>query len=245
MAAVVPKPNWNNRRTAFGDAAADYAYGRPTYPLAAVNWALPLDARRVLDLAAGTGRLTERLIDAGLDVVAVEPSADMRAHIPTAAEVLDGTAEAIPLPDASVDAVVVGHAFHWFDARRAMPEIARVVRPGGTLRLFWNVLDDREEFVDRLAAAIAAEDRLSAWPQDAEPPYRDVPGMAEPLRRTFAHSEAYDIDRLLAYVRSRSQTILLSEDERASLMETVRGLITAGEVRLPFMCVAWRGDRTI
>ncbi|MDQ1686213.1 MAG: hypothetical protein QOC82_2950 [Frankiaceae bacterium] len=107
--------NWSERRLAFGTAAADYAAGRPSYPLDAVRWTLPEGARTVLDLAAGTGKLTERLLELGLDVYAVEPAAEMRAALPAAAHVLDGTAEAIPLPDVSVDAVTVGQAYHWFD----------------------------------------------------------------------------------------------------------------------------------
>ena len=237
------KDNWSNRRTAFGGAAADYAYGRPSYPLDAVTWALPLGARRVLDLAAGTGRLTERLLAAGMDVVAVEPLADMRAHIPAAAEALDGTAEAIPLPDASVDAVVVGHAFHWFDIPRAMAEITRVLRPRGTVGLFWNMLDDRDPWVEQLATVTSAEDRLSAGSDDPRPPYHDVAGMLDPQRRMFPHSERYDTERLIAYVRSRSQTILLGEEDREALLRTVRDLSPDGGVALPFVCEGWRGER--
>ena len=97
---MVTEDEWNERRQSFGGAATDYAHGRPSYPLDAVTWVLPVGARRVLDLGAGTGRLTERLLGIGMDVVAVEPLADMRAFIPSAAQVLDGTAEAIPLRDA-------------------------------------------------------------------------------------------------------------------------------------------------
>src|SRR4051812_36765553 len=122
---------WNDRRMSFGGAAEDYAGGRPSYPPDAIAWVLPSGAQRVLDLGAGTGLLTEQLLAVGMDVIAVEPSADMRAHIAGAAEVLDGTAETIPVPDASVDAVVAGQAFHWFDVPRAMREIARVLRPRG------------------------------------------------------------------------------------------------------------------
>ena len=215
---------WENRRTAFGGAAEDYARGRPSYPLEAVIWALPLGARQVLDLGAGTGRLTERLLAVGMDVVAVEPLENMRRHIPAAADARDGTAEAIPLADGSVDAVVAGQAFHWFDIPRAMAEIFRVLRPGGTVGLFWNMLDDREPWVHAFATAIVAEERLTAMPGGADPPYRDVAGMSDPERRMFPHAERYDADRLAAFVRSRSQTILLPADERTALLQTVRGM---------------------
>jgi SAM-dependent methyltransferase len=234
---------WNDRRTSFGGAAADYAHGRPSYPLDAVTWALPLGARRVLDLGAGTGRLTERLLAAGMDVVAVEPLADMRAHIPVAAEVLDGTAEAIPLPDAAVDAVVAGQAFHWFDIPRAMAEIARVLRPRGTVGLFWNMLDDREPWVAALATAIHAEERLTAMTEDPSPPYRDVAGLTDPQQRLFPHTERYGAERLEAFVRSRSQTILLSPEDRAAQLRVVRELAPAGEFALPLVCEGWRGER--
>jgi SAM-dependent methyltransferase len=240
---MITDDTWSERRKSFGGAAADYARGRPSYPPDAVAWALPEGARRVVDLGAGTGRLTERLLAAGLDIVAVEPLAEMRAHIPSAAEVLDGTAEAIPLPHASVDAVLVGHAFHWFDIPRAMAEIARVLRPGGTVGLLWNMLDDREPWVAALASAIAAEDRLSAMTAKIVPPYRDVAGLTDPEQRMFPNPEPYDVDRIEAFVRSRSQTILLSPADRDKQLQTVRELVPSREFALPLICEAWRGER--
>jgi ubiquinone/menaquinone biosynthesis C-methylase UbiE len=122
----------------FEQAADAYERARPTYPQAAVAWLCERLAvrrgRRVLDLAAGTGKLTRSLVAAGADVVAVEPIAAMRERLPPEVEALDGTAEAIPLPGASVDAVTVAQAFHWFDAEPALAEIHRVLRPGGTLQ---------------------------------------------------------------------------------------------------------------
>jgi len=117
------------RAGSFGAGAAAYERGRPGYPVEALRACLPEHARRVLDLGAGTGKLTRGLLDLGLDVAAVEPLEEMRALIPSAAQTLAGSAEAVPLPDACVDAVLVGQAFHWFDHDRALAEIARVLSP--------------------------------------------------------------------------------------------------------------------
>ncbi|HEY6416646.1 MAG TPA: class I SAM-dependent methyltransferase [Acidimicrobiales bacterium] len=129
----------------FGDVADRYERARPLYPESALS---ELAARcgmgpgtAVLDLGAGTGKLSRQLVAVGADVVAVEPAAGMRRRLESevpGVPVLDGTAEAIPLADASVAAVTVGQAFHWFDTRRALAEIARVLRPAGWLALLWN-----------------------------------------------------------------------------------------------------------
>jgi ubiquinone/menaquinone biosynthesis C-methylase UbiE len=129
----------------FGQIAAEYDAARPEYPaeaLARAESALGLDARsRVVDLAAGSGRLTRALTERFGEVVAVEPDDAMRAILMRRSpevEALAGTAERIPLSDGNVDAVFVGDAFHWFDERSAVEEIARVLRPGGGVALLWN-----------------------------------------------------------------------------------------------------------
>ena len=133
------------RAARFGEIADRYERARPLYPEAALS---ELAARcrlrpgaPVADLGAGTGKLTRQIVALGADVVAIEPAPGMRrrlqAEVP-GVTVLDGTAEDIPLPDASVDVVTVGQAFHWFDTRPALDEIARVLRPAGWLGLLWN-----------------------------------------------------------------------------------------------------------
>ena len=143
--------------TAFADQAALYARLRPDYPAAAVALALPAGAARVLDLGAGTGKLTGAALARGTQVVAVEPLESMLEELhrrfPTALAVA-GTAESIPLADSTVDAVVVGQAFHWFDPSRALPEIARVLRPGGTLCMLWNHDDDTDPLVLEVESAL-------------------------------------------------------------------------------------------
>ncbi|MDQ3827471.1 MAG: methyltransferase domain-containing protein, partial [Actinomycetota bacterium] len=138
------------RARSFGSVAARYTQHRPGYPDRAVVWALdsfPVNGR-VLDLAAGTGKLTESVLRCGVPaaaVLAVEPDGEMRtqlSHLLPEVEVCAGTAEQIPAEDGVVDAVVVGQAFHWFDAVRALGEIARVLRPGGTLAALGNAADE-------------------------------------------------------------------------------------------------------
>jgi YihY family inner membrane protein len=160
---------------AFGDAAELYDRVRPGYPPAAIDWltrVLDLGPERtVLDLAAGTGKLTVPLLATEARVVAVEPSEGMLAVLRRAAlgaEALPGTAERIPLDDASVDAVVVGQAFHWFDHDVALPEIHRVLRPGGALALVWNRRD-----LDHPAHA-ALERAIAPWGSET-PRHRDRP----------------------------------------------------------------------
>jgi len=124
-----------------------YERGRPGYPQAAIDAIVRelglRPGRTLLDLAAGTGKLTRQLVPSGANVIAVEPVPEMREKL-TGLVALAGTAEHIPLTDASVDAVTVGQAFHWFDAERALREIHRVLRPDGGLALIWNARDERQ-----------------------------------------------------------------------------------------------------
>lgn len=232
---------WADRRTSFGSAVAAYTRGRPSYPVEAVRWALPDHATRVLDLAAGTGKLTRPLLEMGVEVVAVEPLDEMRAELPAGVTALAGSAEDIPLPDESVDAVVVGQAYHWFDPARALPQIRRVLRPGGRIGLFWNTLDDSVPWVNELAAIIEAEERASFIAAPPDPPYSSVDGLADPERRLFPHSEQYDADRLDGYIVSRSQTILMDADNRDRMLARAHATLPTGEFELPFVLVAWRG----
>ena len=131
----------------FNSRAQVYVAGRPSYPNELIAWLqdhFP-PTTRVADIGAGTGILTKQLFDAGLTVTAIEPSAPMRAEIPPGIPALDGTAEAIPLPDASVELVTVAQAFHWFNQAEAMAEFSRILTPGGQVALIWNQRDDSTE----------------------------------------------------------------------------------------------------
>ena len=233
---------WAVRARSFASEAVAYAYGRPSYPIEAIRWLMPAEAATVLDLGAGTGKLTERLLQLGLEVIAVEPLDEMRALIPPAARSLSGTAEAIPLADASVDAIVVGQAFHWFDTSRALPEMARVLRPGGTLGLLWNLDDDRVPWVSTLCDVTGSEARVSAL-SDAKPPYDGAAGLSTPVHGRFDYEEDYDVDRLVAMIASRSQTILLPPAERERLLDAVREVAPPAPFSFPSVCQCWRGER--
>ncbi|GIF32196.1 class I SAM-dependent methyltransferase [Actinoplanes utahensis] len=207
----------------FGDAAAAYQRGRPPYPVSVLAWAVPPGARRILDLGAGTGKFTRLLADAGLDVVAVEPSAGMREQLAAAvpeAAVLDGTAERIPLPDGHVDAVVVAQAWHWADPGRAVPEVARVLRPGGTLSLLWNVRDHTEPWVARLDEVLHRHTR-----QDVD----TAPDLGEPFgpveRAEIRWRHRLGRGELLDMVASRSYVIVLPEQRRRELLGSVEELL--------------------
>jgi SAM-dependent methyltransferase len=209
--------------SSFGAAADSYQRGRPGYPQSAVEWLVPRRAETVLDLGAGTGKLTRSLAGAGLKVTAVEPSRGMRellaAAVP-AARVLAGSAEKIPLADASVDAVVVAHAWHWFDAGLAVPEIARVLVPGGTLSLVWNLRDEAEPWVAALGAIMH---RHSAQVIDSSPgigaPFGPPERIEVRWRQPVTRQEILDL------VASRSYVISMPGPERDQLLGEVTELL--------------------
>ena len=226
------------RALSFGTAADAYALARPTYPVDAVRWVLG-DAGRVLDLGAGTGKLTSVLLDLGLDVVAVEPDDAMRALVDPRAEVLAGTAEDLPLPDDSVDAVVVGQAWHWFSLPEALASVRRVVRPGGTLGLLWNVLDDTDGWPRDLADAAGMEDRLSLVTPDLTRPYEESDGLGPWRRELFRHAQPADADVVVANVASRSVVIVRPQAERLELLGRVRAMLPEGSFEVPWVTDAW------
>jgi SAM-dependent methyltransferase len=222
-------------------AADAYERGRPDYPAGAIVWLverLGLRAgRTVVDLAAGTGKLTRLLVPSGAEVIAVEPIAEMRAKIERA-RALEGTAEAIPLPDASADAVTVAQAFHWFRADEALAEIHRVLRPGGGLALVWNVRDES----DPIHAAVS--DILA--PLERETPRRhrhpwcemlDASGLFSPCEReTFEHEQLVDEEGLVERFTSVSFVAAAPPAECAEVERQLRALAReAGTpVRLPY-----------
>ncbi|GAA4535675.1 class I SAM-dependent methyltransferase [Pseudonocardia xishanensis] len=210
------------RRLVFGSAADDYARHRPDYPAAPVEWALEhTPGPRVLDLAAGTGKLTARLLER--DVVAVDPDpgmlARLRADLPQV-EALEGSAEDIPLPTASVDAVLVGQAIHWFDPERAWPEIARVLRPGGVFAGLWNCDDGAVDWVTGYASALA---HGMANPRGGDGAELDLPEPFGPTERaTFRNDRLTTTDDLVASVRTQSWALASSEEDREAALARMR-----------------------
>jgi SAM-dependent methyltransferase len=232
--------------TAFAEVAGAYERGRPTYSEAAVRWLVGEEPRDVVDLGAGTGKLTRVLAALGHRVTAVEPLDAMRGQLEAAVPgvtAVSGNAETIPLEDASVDVVACAQAFHWFDHAVALPEIARVLRPGGRLALVWNTRDDRETWVSQLSEIIGNE---SVAETDVTAPIR-ASGLFEPVETAeFRFEQALDRETLLDLVVSRSYCAKLTEADREPILAAVAKLYdeTAGEggVRLAYVTECFRAE---
>ena len=221
----------------FASAADLYERARPSYSQEAIDWLVAQTrlgpGSTVVDLGAGTGKLTRLLLPSGARVVAVEPIAEMRAHIQEA-EALDGTAEAIPLPDGSADVVTVAQAFHWFDHDRALPEIHRVLREGGKLVIVWNMreLDDpMQRGVEELLRPIRKDvpgQVLGAW----RVPLQRSPLFEPATVGEFGYEQQFTTDDLCDRVASTSFVAALRPVDREELLVRVRAL--AHGVEEPF-----------
>ncbi|MET0911859.1 MAG: methyltransferase domain-containing protein [Acidimicrobiales bacterium] len=220
----------------FGRGADDYVAARPSYPSAVFDLLadeLGLGPETdVLDLAAGTGKLTEDLVARGARVVAVEPVAAMRERLVALLpdiDARDGTAEALPLDDASVDLVTVGQAFHWFDAPTALAEVRRVLRPGGGLAMIWNVRDETVDWVRELGEI---KDEV-----DGGPPYRhhrdaDWEGLVDADGGYDAYTEDWfpnwqdaSVEIVVGRTASTSWISALPDDRREAVLDDVRALL--------------------
>ncbi|MGI9125407.1 MAG: class I SAM-dependent methyltransferase [Mycobacterium sp.] len=237
-----------DRSLSFGSQAAAYERGRPSYPPEAVDWLLPDNARDVLDLGAGTGKLTTRLVERGLSVVAVDPIAEMldvlRDTLPDTPALL-GTAEHIPLPDNSIDAVLVAQAWHWFDPERAGAEAARVLRPGGRLGLLWNVRDERLGWVKEFGRIVGLEHDWANATLTLPAPFTDVE------THQVEWTNYISPQALIDYVASRSYCINSPAEVRTSTLDEVRTLLAthpalanAEGIALPYVTACVRATLT-
>jgi ubiquinone/menaquinone biosynthesis C-methylase UbiE len=222
----------------FQRAADAYERGRPDYPAAAVEHLLRVlkigPGSRIVELGAGTGKFTKALVASGADVVAVEPVEAMRrklGELLPAVKVVDGTAEAIPLADASVDAVVAAQAFHWFRAEEAVAEIHRVLTAGGELGLIWNARDESRPWGRELTRIIEANE--GSTPRYKSFAWRtafDTGQLFSPLQKAeFPHVQTVSREALEDRVGSISFIAALSDAEREAVLKQVRELVGRDE----------------
>jgi ubiquinone/menaquinone biosynthesis C-methylase UbiE len=242
-APVGDQPDWAH---SFGGVAEAYERGRPTYPAEAVRWLLGEHPLSVLELGAGTGKLTRVVAGLGHDVHATDPDAAMlrilEREVP-GVPVAQAGAEDIPLADASVDAVIAAQAFHWFDLDRALPEIARVLRPGGRICLLWNTRNEKIPWVRRLGTLIGTQEQLSDPTQPLI--FSQLFGFVE--EHDFTHWQVIDRQSIQDLVLSRSNVAVLGAEGRAAKMAEVlafydeygRGM---DGMQLPYVTQCYRAE---
>jgi ubiquinone/menaquinone biosynthesis C-methylase UbiE len=212
-----PPPEWS-----FGPVADAYDRARPSYPREAVSWMTGAGRSVVLELGAGTGKLTEVLHEAGHEVLATDPMTEMLSHLATKIPVkhVVAAAERIPLRSRAVDLVVCGQSFHWFDHDRALPEIARVLRPGGVLTLVWNTYDESIPWVRRLKRLLAPtvdhEQRVT--------PLLKTPYFGFVEEKQFRFWKVHTAASLADLTRSVSHVATMSESSRATVLAKVDAL---------------------
>ena len=234
-------------RLSFERVADVYERARPQYAPDALAWlAERLPLRRVLDLGAGTGKLTRQLVELGADVIAVEPGDEMRAvlqRVLPEVEALAGSAEAIPLPDASVDVVTAAQAFHWFRTGEALAEIHRVLRPGGGFAFMWNHWDDDDPLLRSLNDLVDAlrPDRSGEDVQRDE--LYESPLFRTEEARDFRHAEELPADVVVERVASVSAVSTAEPKLREQALADARRLVGTGEVYFPMVTTVVVGDR--
>jgi SAM-dependent methyltransferase len=240
-------------RLSFGSAADVYDAFRPSYPPEAARWMIGNPPVRVADVGAGTGIFSRVLAALGHDVVAVEPDHDMARKLAEASpgvRVLEESAEKIPLPDASVDAVTAAQAWHWFDNDAARAEVARVLRSGGVVARISNWEDVSVDWVEEWWSAVNPRRQDRANRANRSGRFRDDkvsfgPLFSEPERASFPHGVERDADQLVGYISSRSHYLVADEGEQRRIVETTREL--AGRLpprfALPYVAVAFRARK--
>jgi SAM-dependent methyltransferase len=243
------QPTFDERKMSFGSDAATYAAFRPGFPPDAARWVLAAATRPVVDVAdvgAGTGAFTRLLVDLDLRVSAYEPDpgmlAELARRLPNVPRHL-ASAERLPLDDASVDAVTVAQAWHWFDKPAAAAEFLRVVRPGGAIGLLWNIRDDNVGWMGAMSDIVEGGDSMRASRVDALAEIQAVHPQVE--RADFTHTVAMTPEEIVSlastfsYVRLRPDSAVVYtalRDMLATHPET-RG---RDEIDVPYVCAAYR-----
>ncbi len=218
------------RGLSFGELAEEYDRWRPSYPAEAVEWLAPAAPARVVEIGAGTGRLTSLLGARDLEVDAVEPDPRMRAVLARnnpAARCHAGDSTALPVPDASAEAVLVADAWHWFDPVAAMEEVRRVLQPGGWLGLVWNVV---AEPVEPWEHALAGPDMYDRTTKGGPDGVRQRLPLAAPDELDFAQFDwVWDLTpaHRAANLATTSMAIAMAPDERAVWLESARAELQA------------------
>jgi SAM-dependent methyltransferase len=239
----------------FGAVADEYNRLRPTPPAVTLEWLLPPDAGLVVDLAAGTGLLSRALeVDR---IIAIEPDGRMRAVLQAnspGVQVIAGVGEALPLRDASVDAVLAHSAWHWMDPELAVPEIGRVLRDGGRFGLIWSSRDREVDWVREVdALREPSESVVDATPLRPRHRNRDVAlptphEFADTETASFTFTKTVPIDDFAPMIGTYSRIITASDQERAQILSRVRAAVEARfpgatEIELPMRSLCWRATR--
>ncbi len=255
------------RASSFGDAATHYERFRPGPPEAAVEWVLPGHVRRIVDLGAGTGGLTRRLVGRADEVVAVEPDDRMREVLQQAvpeARALAGRGESIPLDDGSADAVLASSSWHWMELVPTLLEVGRVLVPGGALGVMWSGPDRDAAFIQQAQALLAGDSPSPVGELEADlaaavnDPYganqvlEIPPGVPfdQPEMQAVTWDEALTADDLVGLLGTFSWVILMEEDAQQRLFDTARRVLrealgVEGDVTVDvgYRCEVWRARR--